>query len=176
MPASAYPDDDTPEDDPPEDEGDEQQAAGRCPLCEMLAGECDHLVASIDLTYSELVAGAIFAQERMVLDLMEHLVLSGPEALKAAGAGPALEQVAALVRAETEDGASAGDAISMHYPQLMGALSHMLQEDEDVAATAIDASSEEDSSVEHLWARQPEWIVERLMERLERLTEEIDET
>jgi hypothetical protein len=174
MPASAYPDDDPPEDDLSEDEDDEEQAAGSCPLCEMLAGECDHLVASIDLTYSELVAGAIFAQERVVLDLMEHLVVSEPEALKAAGAGPALEQVAALVRAETEEGASAGDAISMHYPQLIGALSSMLQEDEDVAATAIDASSEEDSSVEHLWARQPEWIVERLIERLERLTEEID--
>jgi len=175
MPASAYPDDDPPEDDLSEDEDDEEQAAGSCPLCEMLAGECDHLVASIDLTYSELVAGAIFAQERVVLDLMEHLILSEPDALKAAGAGPALEQVAALVRAETEEGASAGDAISMHYPQLIGALSSMLQEDEDVAATAIDASSEEDSSVEHLWARQPEWIVERLIERLERLTEEIDE-
>jgi hypothetical protein len=174
MPASAYPDDDPPEDDLSEDEDDEEQAAGSCPLCEMLAGECDHLVASIDLTYSELVAGAIFAQERVVLDLMEHLILSEPDALKAAGAGPALEQVAALVRAETEEGASAGDAISMHYPQLIGALSSMLQEDEDVAATAIDASSEEDSSVEHLWARQPEWIVERLIERLERLTEEID--
>jgi len=174
MPASAFPDDDPPEDDLSEDDDDEEQAAGSCPLCEMLAGECDHLVASIDLTYSELVAGAIFAQERVVLDLMEHLIMSEPEALKAAGAGPALEQVAALVRAETEEGASAGDAISMHYPQLIGALSSMLQEDEDVAATAIDASSEEDSSVEHLWARQPEWIVERLIERLERLTEEID--
>jgi hypothetical protein len=175
MPASAYPDDDLPEDDLAQDEDDEEQAAGRCPLCEMLAGECDHLVASIDLTYSELVAGAIFAHERMVLDLMEHLVLGDPEALKAAGAGPALEQVAALVKAETEDGASPGDAVSMHYPQLMGALSHMLQEDEDVAATAIDAPSEEDSAVEHLWARQPEWIVDRLIERLERVTEEVDQ-
>lgn len=172
MAAAEYPDDDPPEE--PDEHDEEASAAGRCPLCEMLAGECDHLVASIDLTYSEVVAGALFAQERVVLDLLEHLILCDPAALKSAGAGPALAQAAAVVRAETEEGASAGDAISMHYPQVMGALSHLLQEDEDVAATEVDASSQDDSSVEHLWSRQPEWIVERLIERLERLTDELD--
>lgn len=170
------PEHDLPEDQAEDDEEDDKgPAGGRCPICEMLAGECDHLVASIDLTYSEFVAGAIFAQERVILDLLEHLVASDPEALKVAGAGPVLEHVATLVRAETEEGASPGDAVAIYNPQLMAALSHILQEDEDVTATGIDAASGEDSSVENLWAQDPGWIVERLIERLQGLVEEVDE-
>jgi hypothetical protein len=177
MSAAERPEDDLSEDPSEEDEeGDEEGAAGgRCPICEMLVGECDHLVASIDLTYAEVVAGAIFAHERVILDLLEQLAASDPDALKVAGAGPVLEHVATLVRAEMEEGASAGDAVSIHYPQLMAALSHMLQEEEDVTVTGIDAASGEDSSVENLWSREPEWIVERLIERLQGFVDEVDE-
>ena len=176
MPAPENPDDDVPKD-PPEDDADEEEvpAGGRCPICELLPGECDHLVASIDLTYAEFVAGAIFAYERVILDLLEHLAASDPDALKVAGAGPVLEHVATLVRSETEEGASAGDAVAIYYPQIMAALSHMLQEEEDVTATVIDAASGEDSSVENLWAEEPEWIVARLIERLQGLVDEVDE-
>ncbi|HKB83124.1 MAG TPA: hypothetical protein VKD04_07960 [Burkholderiales bacterium] len=176
MPTPKNPDDNLSENRPDDEEDDDDGPAGRrCPICEMLAGECDHLVASIDLTYSEFVAGAIFAHERVILDLLEHLAASDPDALKAAGAGPVLEHLATLVRDETEEGASTGDAITIYYPQLMAALSHLLQEDENVTATEIDAASDEDSSVENLWAKEPEWIVERLIERLEELVEEVDE-
>ena len=176
MPAPEKPDDDGPAD-APEDEDDEEEGAagGRCPICEMLPGECDHLVASIDLTYAEFVAGAIFACERVILDLLERLVASDPDALKAAGAGPVLEHVATLVRSETEEGASAGDALAIYYPQIMAALSLMLQEEEDVTATGIDAASEEDSSVENLWAQEPELIVARFIERLQGLVDEVDD-
>ena len=176
MPAPENPDDDFPEDEPEDDE-DEQAGAGggRCPICEMLAGECDHLVASIDLTYAEFVAGAIFAHERVIRDLLERLAASDPDALKVAGAGPVLEHVATLVRSETQEGAGTGDAVAIYYPQIMAALSHMLQEEEDVTATVIDAASGEDSSVENLWAEKPEWIVARLIERLQGLVDEVDE-
>ena len=176
MPTPKNPEDDLPEDQPEDDEEDDEvPAGGRCPICELLAGECDHLVASIDLTYSEFVAGAIFAHERVILDLLEHLAASDPDALKVAGAGPVLEHVATLVKSETEEGASPGDAMAIYYPQIMAALSHMLQEDEDVTATAIDAATGDDSSVENLWAQEPEWIVERLIERLRGLVEEVDD-
>jgi len=176
MPTPKNPEDDLPENQPEdEEEDDEVPAGGRCPICELLAGECDHLVASIDLTYSEFVAGAIFAHERVILDLVERLAASDPEALKVAGAGPVLEHVASLVESETEEGASAGDAMAIYYPQIMAALSHMLQEDEDVTATGIEAATGNDSSVENLWAQEPEWIVERLIERLQALVEEVDE-
>ena len=177
MSSAESPEDDLSEDPSEEDEEDDDAgtAGGRCPVCEMLVGECDHLVASIDLTYAEFVAGAIFAHERVILDLLEQLAASDPDALKVAGAGPVLEHVATLVRAEMEEGTSAGDAVSIHYPRLMAALSHMLQEEEDVTATAIDAASEEDSSVENLWSREPEWIVERLIERLQGFVDEVEE-
>jgi hypothetical protein len=176
MPGPKNPEDDLPEDQPGDDEEDDEvPAGGRCPICGMLAGECDHLVASIDLTYSEFVAGAIFAYERVILDLLEHLATSDPDALNVAGAGPVLEHVASLVKAETEEGASSGDAMAIHYPKIMAALSHILQEDEDVTATEIDAASGEDSSVENLWAQEPEWIVERLIERLQGFVDEVDE-
>jgi hypothetical protein len=164
-------------DDPAEDDEEEEGAAGaRCPICEMLAGECDHLVASIDLTYSEFIAGAIFAHERVVLDLLEQLAVCDPDALKVAGAGPALEHVATLVKDETEEGATPGDAVSIYYPQIMAAVSHMLQEDEDVTATGVDAPSGDDSSVENFWAREPEFIVERLIERLQGFVDEVEES
>ncbi len=157
-----------------EEEDDEVPAGGRCPICELQAGECDHLVASINLTYAEIVAGAAFVHERVILDLLEHLAASDPDALKVAGAGPVLEHVATLVKAETEDGASAGDAVAIHFPQIMAAMSQLLQEDGDVTATEIDAASGPDSSVENLWSQDPEGIVERLIERLEELVEEVD--
>jgi hypothetical protein len=56
----------------------------------------------------------------------------------------------------------------------MGALSHILQEEEDVTATGTDSAAGEDSSVENLWAQEPEWIVERLIERLQGFVDEID--
>jgi len=175
MPIPTNPEDDLPEGEPEDEDEDEDVAAGgRCPICELLAGECDHLVASIDLTYAEFVAGSIFAHERVILDLLEHLAASDPDALKVAGAGPVLEHVANLVKSETDEGASAGDATAVYYPQIMAALSHLLQEDEDVTATGIDAVSGDDSSVENLWAQEPERIVEQLIERLQGLVEEVD--
>lgn len=48
-------------------------------------------------------------------------------------------------------------------------------EDEDVTATSVEATSGNDFSVENLWAREPEWIVERLIERLQGLVDEIEE-
>jgi hypothetical protein len=53
MPTPRNPEDDFLDDPAKDDEADEKEevvAGGRCPICEMLAGECDHLVASIDLT------------------------------------------------------------------------------------------------------------------------------
>lgn len=174
MPVPENPDDDLPEG-PEDDEDDDEAAAGAsCPICEMLAGECDHLVASIDLTYSEFVAGALFAHERAVLDLLEQLAASDPDALKVAGAGPVLEHVATLVKGETEEGASTGDALAIYHPQILAALSHLLQEDEDVTVTNVDADSGDDSAVENLWAQDPEGIVERLIERLEGFVDEIE--
>ena len=175
MPAPKNPEDDFPEDLPEEEDDDEVPAGERCPICDMLAGECDHLVASIDLTYAEFVAGAIFAHERVILDLLERLAVSDPDALKVAGAGPVLEHVATLVKSETEEGASPGDAMAIYYPQIMAALSHILQEDGEVTATGLEAAVGDDSSVENLWAQEPEWIVERLIERLQGLVEEVDE-
>lgn len=178
MPIPRNPEDeflDDPAKDDEEDEEEEGVAGGRCPICEMLAGECDHLVASIDLTYAEFVAGAVFAHERVILDLLERLVASDPDALKVAGAGPVLEQVATLIRSEMDDGATAGDAVSIHYPQVMAALSYILQEEEDVTVTGTDTASGDDSSVVNFWAQEPEWIVERVIERFQGLVEEIDE-
>jgi hypothetical protein len=156
-------------------EEDTLPAGGRCAICEMAVSECDHLVASIDLRFSELVAGVIFAHERSILDLLEELAVSEPDALKVAGASPVLEYVATLVRDKKEEGHSAGDAIAIHFPHIIAALSYLLQEDEDVAATAIEAESEDDSPIENLWAQDPEWIVQRLIERLQGWVEEIND-
>jgi hypothetical protein len=157
------------------EEEDTLPAGGRCAICEMAVSECDHLVASIDLRFSELVAGVIFAHERSILDLLEELAVSEPDALKVAGASPVLEYVATLVRDKKEEGHSAGDAIAIHFPHIIAALSYLLQEDEDVAATAIEAESEDDSPIENLWAQDPEWIVQRLIERLQGWVEEIND-
>jgi hypothetical protein len=74
-----------------------------------------------------------------------------------------------------DEGATAGDAVSIHYSQVMAALSHILQEEEDVTVTGTDAASDDDSSVVNFWAQEPEWIVERVIERFQGLVEEIDE-
>ena len=174
MPTPESPDEDLPENPEDDDDEDKGAAGGRCPICELLAGECDHLVASIDLTYSEFIAGAIFARERVILELLEHLCSSDPDALKVAGAGPVLEHVATLVRDEIAEGASPGDAVSIYLPQILAAVSLVLQEDEDVTVTNVDADSGDDSAVENLWAQDPEGIVERLIERLEELVDEIE--
>jgi hypothetical protein len=159
--------DELPEDLSEDEEDDEIAEGSSCPICELPAGECDHLVAAIDLTYSELIAGAIFAHQGIILDLLEQLAASDPEALKAAGTGPALENLAALIQGEMEEGASAGDAIAMHYPHLLAVLSHLLQDDGDVVVTAVEADAEEESAVENLWAQDPEWAVGNLIERLQ---------
>ena len=174
MPMPDKPQADFPEDQP-DAEDDLVPAGGRCPICGRAVSECDHLVASIDLRFSELVAGAMFTHERTILDLLEELAASDPDALKVAGASPVLEYVAGLVRDQTDEGASAGDAVANHLPHIMAALSYLLQEDEDVTATAIEADSEDDSSIENLWAEDPEWIVERLIERLQGWVAELDD-
>ncbi len=175
MPTPENPDEDLPDNAEDDDDEDKVAAGGSCPICELLAGECDHLVASIDLTYSEFIAGAIFARERVILDLLEHLCSSDPDALKVAGAGPVLEHVATLVRDEIAEGAGPGDAVSIYLPQILAAVSLVLQEDEDVTVTNVDADSGDDSAVENLWAQDPEGIVERLIERLEELVDEIED-
>lgn len=154
-----------------DDDEEDVPAGGRCPICEEAAGDCDHLVASIDLTYAEIAAGALFAHERVILDLLEQLCVREPDALKAAGAGPVLEHVATLVQGEVAEGASPGDALSIYTPQILAALSLLLQEDEGVTVTNVDAGS----SIEYLWAEDPEWVVEGLVERLEGLVEEVGE-
>lgn len=175
MPTPDNPQGDLPENRLEAEEEERVPAGGRCAICEMPVSECDHLVASIDVRFSELVAGAIFAHERTILDLLEELAASDPDALKVAGASPVLEYVATLVRDKKDEGHSAGDAIAIHSPHIMASLSYLLQEDEDVTATSIDADSEDDSSIENLWAQDPEWIVERLIGRLQEWTEEINE-
>ena len=161
----------------PEDEEDDNDIpeGGICPICERPAGECDHLVAAIYLTYSEVVAGAIFAHQGAILDLLEQLAASDPDALNSAGAGPALKNLAGLIQEEMAEGMSAGDAIAMHYPHILAALSHLLQDEGDVVTTAVEADSGEDSSVENLWAQDPEWAVGRLIERLEQWAREVSE-
>lgn len=160
----------------PSGDDDDIPVGDRCPVCELPAGECDHLVASLDLTYSEVISGAIFAHERTIFDLLEHLASSDPETLKVVGAGPELEYLASLVVAETEEGSSVGDAVAIHYPEIIAALSFNLQEDGDVLATTVDADSTEDSSIENLWSREPEPVVERLIARYQGLADAVDET
>jgi hypothetical protein len=57
----------------------------------------------------------------------------------------------------------------------MAALSYMLQEDGDVTVTDVDAARGEGSSFEHLWAEDPEWVVERLIERLHAVADDVAE-
>jgi hypothetical protein len=173
MPPVKDPDDDIPEDEDEEYEDDEAlDAAGSCPICDSPAGECDHLVASIDRTFWEIGEGAIFAHERAIRDMLESLVALGPAALKMAGAGHALEQVAEMVEGDVQAGMTMGDAISNNFPQLISALSYMLQEDGDI--TVIESEADEDSSYENLWAEDAEGVVERLIKRLRRLLDEAE--
>jgi hypothetical protein len=78
MPTPDNPQGDLPESRLEAEEEDRVPAGGRCAICEMAVSECDHLVASIDVRFSELVAGAIFAHERTILDLLEELAASDP--------------------------------------------------------------------------------------------------
>jgi len=175
MPMTDNPQGDRPESRLEAEEEDEVPAGGRCTICEMPVSECDHLVAAIDVRFSELIAGAMFAHDRTILDLLEELATSEPDALKLAGASPVLEYVATLVRDKKDEGHGSGEAIAMHFPHIMAALSYLLQEDGDVEATTIEADSEDDSPIENLWAQDPEWIVERLIERLQGWAAEINE-
>ncbi|HEX4984553.1 MAG TPA: hypothetical protein VFV71_00645 [Burkholderiales bacterium] len=155
--------------------GDDDATERNCPLCDRPEGECDHLVAALDLTYSEVAAGAAFAHERELLDLVEHLAGCDPEAIKVAGGGAELEYLASLVRAEVRQSTSVGDAISIHYPEVIAALSHVLQDDGEVVTTTADSDSEEDSSMEYLWAKDPEPVVLRLVERLRELADTVED-
>lgn len=160
---------------PDEIEDDEGVAQDICPICESREGECDHLVASIDRTFSELTAGAIFAHERVVLDLLERLAAREPDLLKAAGAGPELENVATIVAAEMGEGLSAGDAVSMHLPLILAALGCMLQEQGDVTITDVDAAPGEGSSRENFWAEESERVVEGLIARLQEIADDSED-
>ena len=52
------------------------------------------------------------------------------------------------------------------YPQIMAALSHLLQEDEEVIASAVEAPATAASTVEIFWARVAEWAAERSIDPL----------
>ena len=147
----------------------------RCPVCEKPMNDCDHLVASINLNYSELVAGAIFAHQGTILDLLERIVTSDPDTTKVVGASPVLTHVATLIREETDQDVSSGDAVVLFYPHIMAALSYIMQEDEDVTVTSVDAETEDDTTFENLWAPQPEKIIDSLIERLQDWTEEMEQ-
>ncbi len=161
------PDDDFDDDDVVDDEA--LGRPGNCPLCEALPGECDHLVASIDRTFSEIVAGAIFVHERDIREILEALVALGPDLLKSAGAGPALENVAESIAADIHEGLEPGEAMANNFPRLLAALSHMLQEDGEVSVSESGDVPGQTSSFENLWADEPEGVVERFIERLHAL-------
>lgn len=159
-----------------DDEFESNARADCCTICESSAGECDHLVVSIDRTFSEIVAGALFAHERDIRVILEGLVSLGPELLQDIGAGPALEQVADSVASDIAEGLESGDALANNYPRLLGALSYMLQDDGDVSVSEsdIDDVPGQTSSFENLWADEPEGVVERLIERLHALVEDAE--
>ena len=164
-------DDKEPEFDPGDD--DEVEPSDNCPVCDAALDDCDHLVASIDHTFSEIASGTIFAHEREIFDLLEHLATRTPDELKAAGGGPALAQVASLVEGDMAEGMSTGDAVSNQYPALFEALRHILEEAGDVMVTeteVIDASGE-DRTFSNVWSEDPQGVVDRLIERLEELSE-----
>jgi hypothetical protein len=165
MPMSNERDDDTTGETPP---------LGTCPICERPAGDCDHLVASIDRTFSEIIGGALFARSHDILGMMERLVAIDPEALEAAGAGPALEHVAAIVAAEVDEGESPGDALAANALPMLAALSYMLQEGGDVELTEGDEGPGEVPSFEALWSEAPEAVVDRLAERLQALVDAVE--
>jgi len=177
MPPVIDPDDDIPEDEDEDFEVEEEIAEGEhCPICDSPEGECEHLLAAIDRTYSEIESGAIFAHERTVLDMIERLVAQGPDALKTAGAGHALVQAATLVEADVEGGMSMGDAVSTNFPHLIEALCSTLEEDGDVTVTEgeVNEGTDESWSYVNLWTEDAEGAVERLIDRLQGLLDELE--
>ena len=177
MPPVIDPDDDIPEDEDEDYESEEEAAeVEHCPICDSAKGECDHLLAAIDLTFYEIGGGTIFAHERTILDMMERLVAVGSDALKVAGASPALAQAAAFVESDAQGGMSMGDAVSNNYPQLVEALCTLLEEDGDVTVTEgeTDESSSESRAYANLWSEDADGVVARLTQRLQRLLDELE--
>lgn len=177
MPRVIDPDDDLPEEEDEDYEAEEELAdVELCPICDSAVGECDHLLAAIDRTYSEIESGAIFAHERAILDMIERLVVLGADALKGAGASPALVQAATLVEGDVAGGMSMGDAVSTNFPHLIEALCAMLEEDGDVSVTEgeVDEGGEEPWSYANLWSEDAEGAVERLIRRLQGLLDELE--
>ncbi len=177
MPPLIDPDDDIPEDEDEEFEGEEEaDDEERCPICDSPAGECDHLVAAIDEGFSEIESGVIFAQERTILDMMERLVTKGPKALKSAGANPALVQAAAFVEADVKGGMTMGDAVSTNFPHLIEALRATLEDEGDLTVTESESQegTQEPSTYVNFWSEDAEGVVDRLIERLQTLEEELE--
>lgn len=139
---------------------------GYCPICERPSGECDHLVATIDRSYSEIVGGAMFAQAQEIVDMMGRLCATDPEVLEEIGAGPALEHVAAIVAGMVDEGESPGDALATCALPILAALSYMLQEDGEVELSEGEEGPGEIPSFESLWANAPEAVIGRIVERL----------
>ncbi len=154
--------------------GNGEPPLGRCPFCGQAAGECDHLVAAIDRSFAEVIGGALFAQSGQVLEMMARLVCVEPETLEQIGAGPALEHVASIVANDIELGESPGEAVAANALPIMAALSYMLQEDGEVLLTESEEGPGEVPSYENLWASAPEAVVERLVERLQELVNEVE--
>lgn len=178
MPPVIDPDNDIPEDEDEDFDAEDEDLAAveHCPICDVPEGECDHLLASIDLTFCEIDGGTVFAHERTILDMMERLVTVGPDALKVAGASPALAQAAALVETEAQGGMSMGDAVSNNYPQLVEALRAMLEEDGEVTVTEgeTDESSSESRAYAKLWSEDADGVVARVTDRLQGLLDDLE--
>lgn len=168
MPIADDPDDDTAgtENPPP---------LGHCPICERPTGKCDHLVATIDRTFSEIIGGAMFAQAHEIATMMEQLAGTDPEVLDAIGAGPALEHVSAIVAAMVDEGESPSDALAACALPIMAALSYMLQEDGEVELSEGEEGPGEVPSFESLWAQAPDAVVERIVERLQGLVDQVED-
>lgn len=164
-------------DDPDHDtaEAENPPPLGYCPICERPSGECDHLVATIDRSYSEIVGGAMFAHAQEIVDMMGRLCTTKPEVLEDIGVGPALEHVAAIIAGIVDEGESPGDALAACALPMLAALSYMLQEDSEVELTEGEEGLGEIPSFESIWAVAPEAVVERFVERLHGLLEMIED-
>lgn len=178
MPPVIDPDDEIPEDEEEGYEAEEEEAGAveHCPICDAAEGECDHLLAAIDLTFYEIDGGTVFAHERAILDMIERLAAAGPDALKVAGASPALVHAASFVETDAQGGMSMGDAVSNNYPQLMEALRYMLEEDGDVTVTEgeTDEGSGDSRAYANLWSEDADGVVARLTERLQGWLDELE--
>ena len=177
MPPVIDPDDDVPEDEDEAYEAEEEEpGAVHCPICDEPEGECDHLLAAIDLTFHEIDGGTVFAHERAILDMMERLAAAGPDALKVAGASPALAHAASFVETDARGGMSMGDAVSSNYPQLIEALRYMLEEDGEVTVTEgeTDEGGGESRAYANLWSEDADGVVARLNERLQGWLDELE--